>query len=155
MNRRVLSGLLVLGSTLATVGAAVTADRGSNDLVMGTINSAAVDPVEMSDDADRARVQVPVRDGRLTDDVVDEQQPQPVMVRIGDIGLEAPILSVGVDERKQLDVPAADTVGWYEHSSLPGQAGQPFSPPMSTTEASRGRSTTWPTFVLTTPSRSR
>ncbi len=125
MNRRVLSGVLVLGSTLATVGAAVTADAnesGAADSATAMIGSAAVD-IDEGDDSSRARVQVPVRDGRLTDDPVDEQRPQPVMIRIGDIGLEAPILSVGVDEEKQLDVPAADTVGWYEHSSLPGDSG--------------------------------
>jgi len=126
VNRRVLSGVLVLGSTLATVGAAVTADNGGNQAgssAMGVIGSAAVDLSGEVVDPSRARVQVPVRDGRLTDDVVDEQGPHPVMIRIGDIALEAPILSVGVDEDKQLDVPAADTVGWYEHSSLPGESG--------------------------------
>ncbi len=126
MNRRVLSGVLVLGSTLATVGAAVTADTGGTDadaLARTTIGSAAVDLPGDTGDSSRARVRVPVRDGRLTDDLVDEQQPQPVMIRIGDIGLEAPIVSVGVDEEKQLDVPAAATVGWYEHSSLPGESG--------------------------------
>lgn len=126
MNRRVLSGVLVLGSTLATVGAAVTAEGkapGSDTTAAGLIESSAVDLTDGSRNPSRARVQVPVRDGRLTDDLVDEQRPQPVMIRIGDIGLEAPILSVGVDEEKQLDVPAADTVGWYEHSSLPGESG--------------------------------
>lgn len=126
MNRRVLSGVLVLGSTLAIVGAAVTAEggvRGPDDVSTETIDSAAVDLVDDAANSDEARVQVPVRDGRLTDDLVDETRPQPVLVRIGDIGLEAPILSVGVDERKQLDVPSADTVGWYEHSSRPGESG--------------------------------
>lgn len=125
MNRRVLSGLLVLGSTLATVGAAVTAqdgDRGSETAATAVIGSSAVDLADESDSS-RASAQVPVRDGRLTDDLVDEEEPHPVMIRIGDIGLEAPILSVGVDEEKQLDVPAADSVGWYEYSSLPGEAG--------------------------------
>jgi len=125
VNRRVLSGLLVLGSTLATVGAAVTADgvdRGSETAATAVIGSSAVDLADESGDSSRARAQVPVRDGRLTDDLV-EEEPHPVMIRIGDIGLEAPILSVGVDEEKQLDVPAADTVGWYEYSSLPGEAG--------------------------------
>ena len=124
MNRRVLSGALVLGSTLATLGAAVTADDGSGSSLSaaGTIGSEAIE-LNDSDDTFRARPRVPVRDGRLTDDVEEEQRPQPVMIRIGDIGLEAPILSVGVDENKQLDVPAADTVGWYKHSSLPGDSG--------------------------------
>ncbi len=125
MNRRVLSGVLVLGSTLATVGAAVTAD-GDGPTTDGTdpvIDSASVDLDDDLPVSSRARVQVPVRDGRLANDVAVDQQPQPAMVRIGDIGLEAPILSVGVDEQKQLDVPAADKVGWYKHSSLPGEAG--------------------------------
>lgn len=124
MNRRVLSGLLVLGSTLATVGAAVTAqDRGSETAATAVIGSSAVDLADESGSSSRASAQVPVRDGRLTDDLVDNEEPHPVMIRIGDIGLEAPILSVGVDEEKHLDVPAADTVGWYEYSSLPGEAG--------------------------------
>lgn len=125
MNRRVLSGVLVLGSTLATVGAAVTADSGTrgDSSTLGVIGSSAVDLSDEANDPSRARVRVPVRDGRLTDDPADEQRHQPVMIRIGDIGLEAPILSVGVDDDKQLDVPAADTVGWYEHSALPGEPG--------------------------------
>lgn len=124
MNRRVLSGVLVLGSTLATVGAAVSADGGDpGSDATALIESSAVDLTDESGDPGRARVQVPVRDGRLTDDLIDEERPRPVTIRIGDIGLEAPILSVGVDEEKQLDVPAADTVGWYEHSSLPGESG--------------------------------
>jgi LPXTG-site transpeptidase (sortase) family protein len=111
---------------LATVGAAVNADSSGNQAessAIGVIGSSVVDLSDEADDPSRARVQVPVRDGRLSDDVADEQGPHPAMIRIGDIGLEAPILSVGVDEDKQLDVPAADTVGWYEHSSLPGESG--------------------------------
>jgi len=123
VNRRVLSGALLLGGTLATVGAAVSADSDSGSLVgaaePGVIVSAPVDPVA---DPGRAQAQVPVRDGRLVDDPVGDDA-QPILVRIGDIGLEAPVLSVGVDEQKQLDVPSADTVGWYEHSALPGEPG--------------------------------
>jgi len=108
------------------VGAAVTANGGGSgpdNSPQAVIASEAVDLSEDSADTSRAQTRVPVRDGRLADELVDTQNPQPVMIRIGDIGLEAPILSVGVDARKQLDVPAADTVGWYEHSSLPGEAG--------------------------------
>jgi LPXTG-site transpeptidase (sortase) family protein len=71
----------------------------------------------------QAQVKVPVRNGLLTDDVIEQDGPQPVEVRIGDIGVSAPVLSVGVDSNNQFAVPAADTVGWYEHSSLPGRNG--------------------------------
>jgi sortase (surface protein transpeptidase) len=44
-------------------------------------------------------------------------------VRIADIGLDAEVLSVGVDEAHQFDVPAAESVGWYKYGSAPGGAG--------------------------------
>ena len=123
MNRRVLSGVLVLGGTLATVGAAVNADAGSDTTqYFGEISSSVVGSTVSSSGG--AEVQVPVRNGLLANDVIDESRaPTPVAVRIGDIGLEASVLSVGVDETNQLAVPAADTVGWYEYSARPGQAG--------------------------------
>ena len=124
MNRRVLSGVLVLGSTLATVGAAVSAEGSTGEEAESSlISSTAAEQFDDLSQSNQAVAKVPIRDGLLTDDIVDEAIPTPVEVRIGDIGLSAPILSVGVDENNQFDVPEADTVGWYEHSSLPGQGG--------------------------------
>ena len=65
---------------------------------------------------------VPLRDGELVGDAP-EYRPDPVAVRIGDIALEAPVLAVGVDDQNQLAVPAADTVGWYRYSAMPGDPG--------------------------------
>jgi len=123
VNRRVLSGVLVLGGTLATVGAAVTADVGSGSTDdFGEISSSVLDST--GSPSASAEVQVPVRNGLLANDVIDDSRaPTPVAVRIGDIGIDASVLPVGVDETNQLAVPAADTVGWYEYSALPGQAG--------------------------------
>lgn len=126
MNQRVLSGVLVLGSTLATVGAAVSAGGSSDsngDEAARVISSSVVDQ-DQGSVSGQAQTKVPVRNGLLADDIIsDNQGPVPVAVRIGDIGVEAPILSVGVDESNQLAVPAADTVGWYEYSASPGEAG--------------------------------
>lgn len=124
MNNRVLSGILVLGSTLATVGAAVTADSNSDAEIQAAPITSESSTVESGVDDGQAQTKVPVRDGLLADDAaLPPSQPTPVSVRIGDIGLEAQVLSVGVDETNQLDVPSADKVGWYQHSSRPGEAG--------------------------------
>jgi hypothetical protein len=65
---------------------------------------------------------VPIRSGRLSDDETVEAV-RPVGIRVAGIDLEAPVISVGVDSNNQFAVPAADTVGWYQFSSSPGEAG--------------------------------
>jgi len=65
---------------------------------------------------------VPIRSGNPLD-VQPATGPRPVGVRVGNLSLEASVVPVGVDAEKQLDVPAADLVGWYQYSPTPGDAG--------------------------------
>lgn len=118
MNQRLLTGVFVLAISLALVGAAVTAHDIPADAEAAQLGSAVV---SVQAPVGTARAQVPLRSAFLdsTASSVDRSQ-LPVAVRIAGIALEAPILSVGVDEDNQFAVPAADAVGWYEHSSEPG-----------------------------------
>ncbi|CAN5762452.1 hypothetical protein BH23ACT10_BH23ACT10_38160 [soil metagenome] len=48
----------------------------------------------------------------------------PVTVRIDAIGIDAPVIAVGTDDDRQLDVPPdGSTVVWYRSGSVPGAAG--------------------------------
>ncbi|NNF56480.1 MAG: class F sortase [Acidimicrobiales bacterium] len=47
----------------------------------------------------------------------------PVRISVPRLGIDGPIIPVGIATDRQLDVPAALTAGWYRHSALPGGAG--------------------------------
>ncbi len=120
MNQRLLLGAFAMAISLALVGAAVTA----NDI------PTTAGPRQLESEAialqrpGAARAQVPLRSAFLDGQASGlDESTMPVAVRIADLGLEAPILSVGVDDKNQFAVPAADSVGWYEHSAMPGSAG--------------------------------
>lgn len=121
MNQRLVSGVFVLAISLALVGFAVTAQGGSaTEVEAGRLESAVVS----AQTPDMARAQVPLRSAFLENQASGvDPASMPVAVRIGGIGLEAPVISVGVDEQHEFDVPTADKVGWYRHSSTPGSAG--------------------------------
>ncbi len=118
MNQRLLSGALLLAISLALVGAAVTSHDIPAEAEPVEIGSAVVSVQSVG----AAETQVPLRSAFLDAQVGGEADaaPTPVSVRIGEIALEAPVIPVGVDEQQEFDVPAADTVGWYQHSPLPG-----------------------------------
>lgn len=121
MNQRLASGAFVLAISLAVLGAAATA----HSIPEGSLPDAAIGSAVVSvQSASSATPQVPLRSGFLDGQttIVDESA-FPVAVRIEDIGLEAPVLSVGVDDQNDFDVPQADTVGWYKYSATPGSVG--------------------------------
>ncbi len=53
------------------------------------------------------------------------QTAQPVRLIIPSIGLSAPVDSVGLNDKGEMDVPNGDTteVGWYKNGTLPGNVG--------------------------------
>ncbi|MGH1492829.1 MAG: class F sortase [Acidimicrobiales bacterium] len=121
MNQRLISGVFVMAISLALVGAAVTAHKipaGAEEAKLGSSAVASAGAVNA------AQAQVPLRSALLDNQAsgIDDSD-LPITVRIGDLGLQAPIISVGVDENNQFAVPAADTVGWYQYSATPGSAG--------------------------------
>ena len=122
MNQRLTSGVFVLAISLAILGAVVTAHKIPADAQGSELESAVV---SLQQPVGRAIAQVPLRSGFLdpNDSSTTEDESFPVAVRIGQIGLEAPVISVGVDDQNDFDVPAADTVGWYKFSSTPGSTG--------------------------------
>lgn len=54
-----------------------------------------------------------------------KQTAQPVRLIIPSIGLSAPVASVGLNEKGEMDVPDGNTsdVGWYKYGTIPGNIG--------------------------------
>ncbi|MDH3682252.1 MAG: class F sortase [Acidimicrobiia bacterium] len=125
MTPKVAHGAILLAISLATVGAVASAsdwqppplEADPGEVIQSEL-LASPEPVLTGRAFD-----VPIRSGRLADDVVPDAAVQPVSIRVAGIALEAPVISVGVDSNNQFAVPAADTVGWYRFSSSPGQPG--------------------------------
>lgn len=125
MNQRLIGGFFTLAISLAVVGAAVTAGDDRADGAAGSgLASQVVDTSDRTVEA--ATAQVPLRSGDLDSQARlwrADERVAPVAVRIGALGLEAPVRSVGVDANNDFDVPEAETVGWYKHGPAPGQTG--------------------------------
>lgn len=113
-------GAILLSISLAAVGAVAASPEWTPATPSaGTIRS---EPATPHSPSAAAAVDVPIRSGRLSDDVVRESI-QPVAIRVAGIALEAPVIAVGVDRDNRFAVPVADTVGWYRYSSSPGEPG--------------------------------
>ena len=125
----------MLAITVATVGSLATSTTAVPE--RGTAEVSGSDPSAPGGVGDRsalgdagaaatvapAQPDVPVRSGRLGDEVDAAGLARPVTVRMPSVGVEAPVIPVGVDEELRFDVPAADTVGWYRYSAVPGAPG--------------------------------
>lgn len=67
---------------------------------------------------------VAVESGRLSDLPAAEPTVAPVRLRLPGLGLDVPIVAVGVAADGQMEVPAdVDDVGWYRFGPQPGQPG--------------------------------
>lgn len=73
---------------------------------------------------DPSPVPVPVESG-YPDAAEHDDSPVPVRILVGDIEIDAPVHSMGVDiERNQMEVPQApEVVGWYRYGPSPGEEG--------------------------------
>jgi hypothetical protein len=115
------SGILVMAISLALVGAAVTSQDPA-ETPQPTLGSSAVTVSE----AAAAEARVPFRSASLEAQAAASGRNDgltPVAVRIAGIGLQATVLSVGVDADNQFAVPEAEAVGWYKYGAAPGEAG--------------------------------
>ena len=56
-------------------------------------------------------------------DALDVERVSPRALQIGDLRLESPVRSVGIEEGGELEVPDETEVGWYEYGSAPGLPG--------------------------------
>ena len=65
---------------------------------------------------------IATRSARIEDLAVDDATP-PTRLRLPAIGVDAPVLAVGVGANGELTVPRAETVGWYRYGSAPGRPG--------------------------------
>lgn len=58
------------------------------------------------------------------EDVRPVEKPHPTRVRIDALGIDAPVVALGVAASGEMDVPTdAGTVAWYEYGPSPGQRG--------------------------------
>lgn len=121
MNRPLAHGAIVLAISLAGVGAIATADRGAASA------SSEAAPLLRSESVPLAATSnVPVRDARVEAAAASDTEPPgatPVKIQVGAISLAANVIPVGVDDKSQFDVPAANTVGWYRFGPRPGEPG--------------------------------
>ena len=53
-----------------------------------------------------------------------DARPVPVAVTIDGIGVAAsPVIEVGVEDNGDMEIPGADSIGWYRFNATPGEAG--------------------------------
>lgn len=52
-----------------------------------------------------------------------EPRVRPVGLRIGAIFVDDPVVTVGLEEDGELEVPGADEIGWYRYGAAPGRPG--------------------------------
>lgn len=129
MNDRVVRGAILMAVALATVGAAMSApDRQPSDQRTEASETDTATSAGQAGGSETAgltapQLDIPIRSARIADEEARADVVKPVLVRVAGIALEAPVISVGVDENNQFAVPVADTVGWYQFSSQPGSAG--------------------------------
>jgi sortase (surface protein transpeptidase) len=58
------------------------------------------------------------------EDVRPVEKPHPTRLRIDALGIDAPVVALGVAASGEMEVPTdAQTVAWYEHGPSPGQQG--------------------------------
>lgn len=52
------------------------------------------------------------------------EMSDPVRIRVGGIGAEAPVIPVGVEDDGQMEIPSdVDEIGWYSFGPAPGEGG--------------------------------
>lgn len=71
----------------------------------------------------RAIIESVPRRSSATPLVTDDVSEAPVRITIPRLGIEGPVVPVGIAADRQLDVPSSGTAGWYRHSSLPRNDG--------------------------------
>lgn len=112
-------GVVLLGISMGAVGLVSASRQDEPDLLAVT----ELPALTAESSPESAQPDVPLRSARIDDQATRAEANQPVSVRVAGIGLEASVISVGVDDNDQFAVPSAATVGWYEFSSEPGQPG--------------------------------
>lgn len=134
----VLLGLVGVAGAILSIALLVPGDSAGNvEAVEAALSSPApstAGPVEpeaspvpeapLVDEADAGAVISPNVVTRL-DQLGAVETSEPVRLRIGGIGVDAPVVPHGVDQRTgEMDVPSnVDEVGWYEFGPSPGEQG--------------------------------
>ncbi len=67
---------------------------------------------------------VPLGSARYDIDDHVDNGPTPTSISIEGVGVaDAPVIDVGVEENGDMEIPGADTVGWYRFNPTPGEPG--------------------------------
>jgi Sortase domain len=106
---------------LVTVPVGVFASKPERDV--GSLEPLLRARTSSPEEARADGLRLPVRSGLLANQAIPSRGPVPVRLRIGAIGVDAPILPVGV-ARGTTEVPAdVDEVGWYRFGGRLGRSG--------------------------------
>jgi sortase (surface protein transpeptidase) len=106
---------------LVTVPAWVSLSRAESDV--GSLEPLRRAQASSLEESDTGGLKLPIHSGLLTSQAIPAHGPVPARLRIGTIGVDAPILPVGV-EGGTTEVPAdVDAVGWYRFGGRVGISG--------------------------------
>lgn len=112
---RRLSGVLLTGAAVS--GAAALALASSDEPApKPPPAAAAVSPAQLEQAA------APIR--RVRTVIVHKREPLPVRLQVPSIGVDAPLIRLGLDARGALEVPQRwEQAGWFGRSARPGEHG--------------------------------
>ncbi|MGI9610440.1 MAG: class F sortase [Acidimicrobiia bacterium] len=119
----------VVGYTLVATGLLIAPSTTvpGEGLTVGVRTGVAADPMDLAFDETTGRTlatRQPVDVRPSASAVVDtSDRPIPIGISIPSIQIEGAVVAVGIGADRQLDVPFADTAGWYQHSSSPDDPG--------------------------------
>lgn len=85
--------------------------------------AAAASPVDLSFATSAMVTPTVPRRPSAPSQLPDPADAAPVRISIPSLGIDGPVTPVGIAVDRQLDVPGAQTAGWYRHSALPAAEG--------------------------------
>ena len=115
-----------LATALLIAGCSSASPISKTTTTTTTISAVDVTPTKTSSPARSPLAALVAPIGSAQYDPADhvDTRPVPVAVTIDGIGVEvAPVVDVGVEDNGDMEIPEADSVGWYRFNAAPGEAG--------------------------------
>lgn len=124
--RLIAAGLLALVSVVSGV-AAIAVEAQPTSVGLSASSAPQQPPATRSspdapgpEDAVVPSTQLPETDSA---DAAESSGAQPVQVTVPSVGIDAALVSVGVDHQRRLVVPPPELAGWFEGRPVPGEIG--------------------------------
>lgn len=114
-------GLVVSGG-VAGGGLLVRGDDEDQVVRAGSLDDVEVTTAPTTPPTTSPRTTIGTSSARI-EDALPAPSPAPVRLRIEAIGVDAPVVGVGLAAGDELEVPAASDVGWYRFGPSPGDPG--------------------------------